>query len=218
MKHEKTKKLTVLAMLSALAYVVVVVARIPITSVEFLKYEPKDVVIVIGGFLYGPLASLAISVVVSFLEMITVSSTGWIGMVMNIVSTAAFACTAALIYRRKHTLLGAVLGLSAGVVLCTGVMLLWNYLLTPLYMGTSRADVAAMLLPVILPFNLLKSVLNLSITLLLYRPLITGLRKAGLFPKSTAVSTPKRASRIVVWAAAAVLICLCCLAVFLLRR
>ena len=46
--NAKTKKLTMVAMLCAVAYVVVVVVRIPV--VLFLKYEPKDVVITIGGF------------------------------------------------------------------------------------------------------------------------------------------------------------------------
>ena len=54
MKHEKMKKLTVLAMLSAIAYVAVALLRFPV--VLFLSYEPKDVVIAIGGFLYGPAA------------------------------------------------------------------------------------------------------------------------------------------------------------------
>ena len=46
MKHEKMKKLTVLAMLSAIAYVAVALLRFPV--VLFLSYEPKDVIIAIG--------------------------------------------------------------------------------------------------------------------------------------------------------------------------
>ena len=149
MKHEQVKKLTVLAMLCAVAYVIVALVRIPV--VMFLKYEPKDVIIAFGGFLYGPVASLLVATVVSFIEMLTVSTTGWIGLVMNILSTAAFSCTAALVYRKKHTLSGAVIGLLLGSIAMTVVMLLWNYALTPLYMGMARADVAAMLVPVFLP-------------------------------------------------------------------
>ena len=170
MKHEKTRRLAVTAMLCALAYAAVAVARIPITPVEFLKYEPKDVIIAIGGFLYGPLAALSISAIVSLIEMLTISSTGWIGFVMNVLSSVAFSGIAALVYRKKRTLGGAVLGLCLGVMCMAGTMVLWNYLITPLYMGTSRADVAAMLLPIILPFNLLKGCLNGALTALLYRP------------------------------------------------
>ncbi|MDD3841014.1 MAG: ECF transporter S component, partial [Clostridia bacterium] len=105
----KTKKLTNLAMLSAIAYIVMVVGRIPI--VLFLKYDPKDVIIAIGGFMYGPLSAFVISAVVSFVEMFTVSDTGVIGLIMNIISSCSFACTAAYIYKRKRTLKGAIIGL-----------------------------------------------------------------------------------------------------------
>ena len=93
-EKERTRRLAVMGLLCAVAYVVVAVCRIPI--VEFLKYEPKDVVIVIGGFLYGPLAAFAISAVVSLVEMITISSTGWYGLLMNILSSCAFAGAAVL--------------------------------------------------------------------------------------------------------------------------
>ena len=181
MKHEKMKKLTVLAMLSAIAYVAVALLRFPV--VLFLSYEPKDVVIAIGGFLYGPLAALGISLVVSFIEMLTISSTGWIGFVMNFLSSAAFAGTAALLYRKKRTQGSAIAGLFGGALLMTVLMLLWNYLITPLYMHTARADVAAMLVPVFLPFNLLKGCLNATITVLLYKPVVQGLRHAHLLPR-----------------------------------
>ena len=205
MKHEKTRRLAVTAMLCALAYAAVAVARIPITPVEFLKYEPKDVIIAIGGFLYGPLAALSISVIVSLIEMLTISSTGWIGFVMNVLSSAAFAGVAALVYRKKRTLGGAVLGLCLGVVCMAGTMVLWNYLITPLYMGTSRADVAAMLLPINLPFNLLMGCLNGALTALLYRPVVQGLRHAHLFPESSAAPARKR-GKLLVWIGSGVLL------------
>ncbi len=207
MKQQNIKKLCVMAMLAAFAFVMVNIIRIPMI-VPFLKYEPKDVVIAIGGFLYGPLSAFCISFVVSFLEMITISDTGWIGMIMNILSTCSFACTAALIYKKKHSLSGAITGLSLGVILMVGVMLAWNYVLTPLYMGQSRADVAAMLIPAFLPFNLIKGTLNAGITALLYRPLVQGLRRAGLFPKSHSTGTMEKKSQILFYAGTLILLAL----------
>lgn len=178
-KKMNVKTMVLLAMLAAIAFLLVALIRIPV--VMFLSYEPKDVVIAIGGFLLGPMASFVISLVVSFLEMVTISSTGPIGAVMNLLSTCSFACTAAVIYKRKRTLGGAVIGLLSGSVAMVGVMLLWNYLITPLYMtGTSRSDIAAMLIPVFLPFNALKAGFNTALTLLLYKPLVSALRKTGL--------------------------------------
>ncbi len=186
--NSKMKKLTTLAMLSAIAYVVMAVGRIPV--VLFLKYDPKDVIITIGGFIFGPLSAFAISLLVSLIEMFTVSDTGFIGFVMNVISTCSFACTAAYIYERKRTLKGAIIGLISGVLLMTGVMLLWNYLITPIYLGYPREAVAKMLIPAFLPFNLLKGGLNAALTMLLYKPLVNSLRRSNLIPPSTQ-SKPK---------------------------
>ena len=95
----KTKKIAMLGVLAALAYLSVVLINIPVVSVDFLKYEPKDVVIALGGFMFGPLPAALLSVVVSLLEMVTISSTGIIGCVMNILSTWGFACVAAIVYK-----------------------------------------------------------------------------------------------------------------------
>ena len=165
-------------MLCAIAYVVMAVGRIPV--VEFLSYDPKDVIICIGGFLLGPLTAFVISVVVSLVEMVTVSSTGPIGLLMNIISTCAFACTASLIYQKKRSMAGAVMGLAAGCATMAAAMMLWNYLITPLYMGYPREAVAELLIPMFLPFNLLKGGLNFAVTVLLYKPVSLALSSAGL--------------------------------------
>ena len=178
MKKLSVKKLVLMAMLAAFAYMIMALVRIPV--VLFLKYEPKDVIITIGGFLLGPMASFIVSLVVSLIEMVSVSETGPIGCLMNLLSTCSFACTAAFIYKKQHTLKGAVIGLAAGSVFMVGIMLLWNWLISPLYMGVERSAVEALLLPAFLPFNLLKAGLNSALTLGLYKPVVTALRKTGL--------------------------------------
>jgi len=191
--NPRIKKLTTISMLCALAYVVMVLGRIPISTVDFLKYDPKDIIITIGGFIYGPLSALVISLIVSFVEMLTVSGTGIIGAIMNVVSTCAFSCTASLIYKKKRTICGAIVGLVSGVLLATVVMLLWNYYLTPLYMGYPRAAVGAMLVPVFLPFNLIKGGLNMAATLIIYKPVVNALRKANLIPSLNNANGNKKA-------------------------
>lgn len=182
--NNKTKRLTTTAMLCAIAYILMVVGRLPISTVEFFKYDPKDIVITMGGFIFGPLTAVLMSVIVALFEMITVSSTGIIGFVMNIVQSCTFAGIAAIFYKKNHSLKGAVAGLVTGLILATIVMLLWNYFLTPIYMGMPREAVAEMLIPVILPFNLLKGGINVSLTILLYKHIVMALRKANLVPPS----------------------------------
>lgn len=181
--YYKTKKMIIMAVLCALAYVVMMVIKIP--TVAFLSYEPKDIVITIGGFMFGPLSAVIISVIVSFVEMLTASSTGWWGMLMNIISSCAFAGTASLIYKKKHTLTGAVIGLCTGWLFTAGIMVLCNYIITPIYMGVTREAVAEMLFPIFLPFNLIKYGINTAVTLILYKPIVTALRKAHLLPEES---------------------------------
>lgn len=188
--NTKTKRLTTLAMLAAISYIVMVVGRIPM--VMFLKYDPKDIIITVGGFIYGPLSAGLISAVVSLVEMVTVSDTGFYGLLMNIVSTCAFACVASAVYKKKHTLSGAVIGLSLGTLFMTAVMLLWNYYITPLYLQMPTEAVVGMLIPVFLPFNLIKGALNAAGTMLIYKPVTRALRKATLIPVSPAVDVAKR--------------------------
>ena len=206
MKRYSVKKMVLLAMLSAIAYVLVSLIRIPV--VLFLSYEPKDVVITIGGFLMGPMASLIVSLLVSLLEMVSISQTGPVGCIMNFLSTCSFACVAALVYKKRHTLSGAVLGLLLGSCAMVIVMLLWNWLITPLYMGVDRQTVESMLIPTFLPFNLLKAGLNTALTLGLYKPLVTVLRKIGLVESAAGKASGSKAG---IYALAGLLLVTCIL-------
>lgn len=178
MNISKTKKLTIIGMLCALAYVAVVVGRIPL--VLFLKYDPKDVIIVICGLIFGPLTSFAVAVIVSVVQMFTISGTGILGCIMNIISSSSFACTTAFIYKRRHKLSGALLGLFCGLGCQVVVMTLWNYLIAPIYMGYPREAIVELLIPAFIPFNLIKGGLNTAITMLLYKPVVTVLRRSNL--------------------------------------
>lgn len=190
----RVRTVTSLAMLTAITYVVMYLSKILPQLYGFLQLEVKSTVICIGGFVFGPLAAAAIAVIVALIEMVTVGETGPIGCIMNCLAACAFACTAALIYKRVHSKKGAVIGLSVGVIVTTGVMLLWNYFLVPVYQGIPREKVTEMLPTVFLPFNLVKGGLNMGLTLVLYKPVVTALRKARLIPESHAPGQGKRFS------------------------
>ena len=181
----KARDLTILALLAAVAYVVMYLSKlIPVNVLGFLNFDLKDVIICIAGFLFGPLAAAGISLVVSLIEMVTISSTGFWGLLMNVLSTCAFVCTAAWFYHRHRTIKGAIVGLVIGVLLMTAVMLLWNYLITPIYMKVPREQIVGLLVPIFLPFNLIKGGINATLTVLLYKPIVNALRKAKLVEPS----------------------------------
>ena len=184
MKNSKItpQYIAVVAMFSALSFVSVLVSEM-IPKVEgFLSYEPKDAIIVSIGCLFGPASSVIMSVLVSFIEMITISATGPFGFLMNVISTTAFVLPPTLFYQKQRTKKGAVIGLCIGVFCMMICMLLWNYIITPLYMHVDRTVVVKMMLPVFVPFNLTKGGINACLTLLLYKPVVTALRRTGLVP------------------------------------
>lgn len=176
-------------MFCALAFITAAVFRIPV--VLFLRYDPKDIILVIGGFIFGPVTAALIAFSVSLVQMLTISGTGFLGFLMNVISSCSFACTASFLYRKRRKLSGAVMGLVCGVICQTVLMLLWNYLVAPLYMGYSRKMVAVLLLPAFLPFNLIKGSLNAAGTMLLYKPAVTILRQSDLIEPSPDFSARK---------------------------
>lgn len=180
MRNNKTQYLTTVGMLCAIAYIFTLLGEVVPIRFGFLRYDPKDAIIVIAGFAMGPLASLVISVIVAFLELITISSTGFIGFGMNVIASASFACIAALVYRYRRSVPWAVVGLILSSAVTVGAMILWNYLITPWFMGESREVIAGMILPVFLPFNVIKCGLNTALALLLYKPCVQAMRRAGL--------------------------------------
>ncbi len=173
---ELAKTIAILAVFSALSYICVCVFHI---KVQFLTLDIKDAVITVAAMLLGPCAGVSISIVVSFIEMITISDTVLYGFIMNVLSTAVFSATAALIYKYKRNMAGAVLGLVCAVGATTAVMMAANLLITPYYMGVTTTEVAALIPKLLLPFNLMKAVLNAAIVMLIYKPISTALKRAG---------------------------------------
>ena len=84
------KKLATLAMITAIAYVVMLLSKLMPSVYGFLDFDFKDVVICIGGFIYGPVSAAAVALVVALVEMVTVSHTGIWGFLMNFIATASF--------------------------------------------------------------------------------------------------------------------------------
>ncbi len=169
--NPKIQKLVRLAMLTALSVVLVLYVRFPIfPAAPYLVYDPADVPILIATFLYGPWSGVAVTVAVSLIQGVAMSADGIVGIVMHILATGAFCLVAGYLYRAKRTLGGAVLALVCGTLTMAAAMAGCNLVLTPIYTGMPRAEVAKMLVPVIIPFNLIKAGINSLATFLVYKP------------------------------------------------
>lgn len=179
-KNVNIKKITVISMLCALAFLCTVLFKF---KVMFLTFDIKDAILSISALLYGPVAGILSSAIVALLEMITVSDTGFYGMIMNFFSSGTFTVVCALIYKYRKNLSGAIIGVSVASISVTVVMLLANLFITPIYMGVNIQEVIKMLGTLLLPFNLTKAVLNGAITLMIYKPFTLAMRKTGLLSK-----------------------------------
>ena len=192
--NKKLRVATGIGVFSALAFITTLICKLIPSVGGFLSLDAKDAVIAIASFIYGPIAAPIISVIVAFVEFITISETGWYGLVMNIASSATFSLVASLIYKHMRSFNGAIIGFAAAIASTTSVMLLLNIFITPLYFGFPRTVIYDMLPSLILPFNFAKTLLNSAIALLLYKPVINALRAAGLVAKSNYKTAFNRSS------------------------
>ena len=187
----KLKKMKGVAMFAALAYLSMIILRIPDIG-GFLTMDFKDVIITISAMFFGPISAVFISLLVPFLEFITISGTGVYGLIMNILSSLTFSLTASLIYKYKKTFWGAVIGLVSATFAVTAVMMAANLIITPYYMKMPTAAVAAIIPKLLLPFNLTKAIFNSAVTLLLYKPLTSAMRKSDFFGKKRVAQDVER--------------------------
>ncbi len=178
----KFRRIALIALFGALSYVLMLVIHF---KISFLTLDLKDTIIALSGLYFGPLAALTLSLLVPLLEFITVSDTGVYGLLMNFLGSAAFSVTAAVIYRYKKSFAGALIALFSAVAALVAVMLTFNLLVTPHYMGVTVAEVQALIPTLLLPFNLIKAILNMGFVLLFYKPISTVMQRMGLIEKST---------------------------------
>lgn len=166
-----TRQMVGMAMLAAISIVFVSVIHFPLfPAAAFLEYDPADIPILIGTFAYGPIAGFILTIVVSLIQGCTVSAgSGFIGIIMHVVATGSCTLISGTIYQRMKTKKGAAISLLVGIITMTTAMALMNLILTPLFMGAPIEVVLSMLVPIIIPFNLLKSSINCFITFLLYK-------------------------------------------------
>ena len=194
---QNIRKLTALGVFAALAYVIHFV-HVP---VSFLNLDFKDVIMTVAGMYFGPVSGVAVAILVPLLEFPT-SETGVYGLIMNLLSSITFVGVASLIYKRKKTLNGALLGFLCAVIATTSIMLLLNMFVTPLYMAQigvplDTAGIIDMIPLILLPFNLSKAVINSSLAMMLYKPISSSLRRIGFATGDAKRMTFNRASLVI---------------------
>ncbi|HSV30408.1 MAG TPA: ECF transporter S component [Atribacteraceae bacterium] len=170
MKH---KTIVYAGAFSGLSLVLSLLIHFPLVpQAPFLLYDPGDVPILSVTFKYGPALGIFVTTVVSILFGVITGQGGPWGILMHILATGSYILIAGMVYRARRSYRGAILSLILATLLMTAIMVAANLVVTPLYLGVPRSTVVSMLLPAIIPFNLLKGAINGMITLLLYKKII----------------------------------------------
>lgn len=138
---------------------------IPVTP--FLTYDPSLVPAMVSGFAYGPGPGATVGILTSILHGLITGE--WVGTLMNIVAVACYVLPAAAMYQRFRVYPGAIAGLVLGVVLgCAGSIGANLTIGVAFWYGSSDA-IMPLVLPALLPFNLVKTILNSALTLMVYK-------------------------------------------------
>ena len=211
--QQKIQKMAILSIFAAIAFVTTLVFRV---RIQFLTFDIKDALICICAMSMGPVSGIIVSLLVAFIEMVTISDTLLYGFFMNFLSSATFATVASLLYRKSRNLYGAILALLCAAISTVAVMLTFNLLVTPLYLDSTRAFVADMILPTLLPFNAVKTIVNAGFTMLLYKPVTQAMVKAKVYKKSQQTFFSAHKTLLVSLASVLVIVAAICVCVYVL--
>ena len=162
-----TRRIAVYALFVALSMAVSFIEFPLIPGVPWLKYDPSGIVSLVAGFAYGPAAAAIVSVLGFVPHMF---ADPW-GSLMAIAVALAMSVPAALVYRRMRTRRGALAGIIVGAVVALVMAIIGNLLVTPIYAHMTVEQVAAMIVPALLPFNLAKLAVHGVVTFLIYKPI-----------------------------------------------
>lgn len=172
MQNKKVIRIATAAMLTALSVVSLYAIRLPlIPSAPFLEYDAADIPVLIGSMLLGPRMGLLILLAVCAIQAFTVSAaSGWIGFVMHLAASGVLVLIASMIYKKKPSFKRLIVGLVLGSLAMTAVMVPLNIVFTGIFLGQGAKAVAELLIPAIIPFNLLKACINSAATVAIFAP------------------------------------------------
>jgi len=160
MESKKLRVLALTGMLAAVGYVLQLFEFPLMPAAPFLKFDFGDVAVFIAGSAMGPGGAILTAVVKGILwALIGRGADGWVGAGMNTVTVIAFALPVAFLVRSRKIWV-KVVAAGLGVVVMTAVMAGVNLVVDPWYFKMPIAAVKAIIVTAIIPFNLLRGLLN----------------------------------------------------------
>lgn len=166
-----TRRMVIIALFTALSYVVSLFEFPIFPATPYLKLDFGNVLILLTGFLFGPVEGIIACVLKEALCLIGTTS-GGAGQVANVIMTSAYIIVPCIVYRRKKGFKTVVLTLAVACVLGTCAALIANrFIVFPLYMSEGAEAVFNDVFWYVAAFNIIKTVSVSVVTVLLYKRL-----------------------------------------------
>ena len=162
-----TKQLVTMALMCAIAILLSFLEFPIFPAASFLKLDISFVPSAVMGFAYGagPGALVGIACAVAHGAI----SGNWVGCLMNIIACCAFIVPAAVIYKRNRTFKGAMIGLAVAIVCLVIAAIIANLIVDPAFYGIPFDVVVGLIVPAILPFNVIKGIVIAALTGVVYK-------------------------------------------------
>ena len=172
--HWDVRELVTLAIFCAMGMALSFI-QIPIfPPAPYLQYDPSGIVTLSVALMFGPAAGLVVQVI-SWLPKLIMSP---LGTLLTLVAMTGMVLVVGLIYKKMHNIRGAVVSLVVGAIVFIALAIAMNFVITPIYTpGVTVEAVAGMVLPILLPFNIIKCAINVAATLLIYKPVSNLIKK-----------------------------------------
>ncbi len=162
-----TKQLVTMALMCAIGVILSFVEFPLLPGVTWLKFDASNMPAMVSGFAFGPAAGVAVGIVTAIIHGLLMAD--FTGALMNVLTVTCFVLPAALVYKKKRTYPAAIGGLVLSVIAATIGAIVGNLIVTPMWLGVPFEAVVAMIIPILIPFNLLKGGLNAVLTLIIYK-------------------------------------------------
>ena len=162
-----TKQLVTMALMCAIAILLSFIEFPIFPAASFLKLDISFVPSAVMGFAYGPGPGALVGIACAIAH--GAISGNWVGCIMNIIAGCAFIIPAAIIYKRNRTFKGAMIGLGISIVCLVVAAIIANLIIDPLFYGLPFDVVAGLIVPAILPFNIIKGVVISVLTAIVYK-------------------------------------------------
>ena len=187
-KKVNVRNMTVTAMLSAIAFVLMFLdTAVPIMP-SFIKLDVSELPALVASFALGPVYGVIVCLIKNILHLF-ITTTGGVGELSNFILGLGFVLPAGLIYHHKKTKKNAIIGAVVGAFIMAAISFPSNlFVVYPVYYNFMPKEVIVAayqavapfahidsieecLLLFNVPFTFVKGLISAVITMLIYQPL-----------------------------------------------